>query len=103
GFPFEHRGEAVHRDQDGAPPCRVAVVEQFGDALMIGEENLAAARLALSRANGLGARDSCQLADPRYRAGPAGMAVAVDDETRIDLQYGGRIERLGQKFGDPGD
>src|SRR6266851_2324318 len=85
------------------PPRRSAPVEQFGDALMIGQEDLAAARVAFRRRDGLVAGDRGQLADRRDRTGPVRLPVAIDDKARIGLQYRGRIERLRQTLGNPGD
>ena len=93
----------MHRDQHHTRLSSNAGVDQLGDALVIGREDFTTARLALRWRQILISRDLGQFADRRDRAVEARLAVAVDDQPRIALQYRRRIQRLGQPFGDPGD
>src|ERR1044071_512281 len=99
----------MHRDEHGAPPGLGAEVEQRGDVVVVWREDLASPGLALLDADAAVARNGRQLADGRDRAVPLRLAIAVDDEPRIGLQHGARIERGGEMLGNarnadiPGD
>ena len=100
-FALKARGEAVHRDEYGRPHS--AHVEQAPDAVMIGCEDGIGARLAIRRAEADIAGDRRMFADFRHRGRPGRVAVAIDHQARIGLQYRGRIQQCRQAFGDPGD
>ena len=106
---LEDRREAVHGDQHRRPAGGLAPVELGLDAPVIGLQDLPHPGGAFGRAQIAIGGNLGELAEGDDGAVHRGIAIAVDDQARIDLADGVGVQRIGQKTCDgsgpdiPGD
>src|ERR1700730_9347571 len=102
-YPGINRREAVQRDQHRRTTFAQPLLDDFGDAAMVGIEYLLVPRLYRVARQAFVAGNQGRFADARDRTWRARRTIAVDHQPRIALRDQMRVEMFRQRLGDAGN